>query len=126
MHIDNALCLGWRGFAFQVAKRLDTGIFIDNVVIHAKGKTQQWTQIAVQLGRVLDLLVHGRAFAHEEVETQYQGNEVEIGFNSRYLLDVIGQVDKDELLMKFKDGNSPALVEAENFDSVYVIMPVRI
>lgn len=66
------------------------------------------------------------SFAHEEVESEYQGNEVEIGFNSRYLLDVIGQVDKDQLLMKFKDGNSPALVEAENFDSVYVIMPVRI
>ena len=66
------------------------------------------------------------SFAHEELETDYKGNEIEIGFNSKYLLDVIGQVDKDELLMKFKDGNSPALVEAENFDSVFVIMPVRI
>lgn len=66
------------------------------------------------------------SYAHEEVEVQYSGEKIEIGFNSKYLLDVIGQVDKEEFVMKFKDGNSPALVEAKGFDSVYVIMPVRI
>lgn len=66
------------------------------------------------------------SFAHEELEAQYDGAKVEIGFNSRYLLDVIGQIDKEELLMKFKDGNSPALVEAADFNASYVIMPVRI
>lgn len=74
----------------------------------------------------LQINANDGSFAHEEVEVQYPGKQVEIGFNSKYLLDVIGQVDKDELLMKFKDSNSPALVEAEDFDSVFVIMPVRI
>ncbi len=66
------------------------------------------------------------SYAHEELDADYSGNKVEIGFNSRYLLDVIGQIDKEELLMKFKDGNSPALVEAKDFNAVFVIMPVRI
>ncbi len=74
----------------------------------------------------LQINANDGSFAHEEVEVKYKGAAIEIGFNSKYLLDVVGQVDKDEFFMKFKDGNSPALVEAEGFDSVYVIMPVRI
>jgi len=66
------------------------------------------------------------SFAYEELEAKYEGEKIEIGFNSRYLLDVIGQVDKEELLIKFKDGNSPALVEANDFNASFVIMPVRI
>lgn len=66
------------------------------------------------------------SYAHEEVDAKYSGDKIEIGFNSRYLLDVIGQVDKEELFIKFKDGNSPALIEAQDFNAVYVIMPVRI
>lgn len=74
----------------------------------------------------LQINANDGSYAHEEVDVKYGGDKVEIGFNSRYLLDVIGQVDKDEMLMKFKDSNSPALVEAEDFNAVYVIMPVRI
>ncbi|HLD76534.1 MAG TPA: DNA polymerase III subunit beta, partial [Rickettsiales bacterium] len=74
----------------------------------------------------LQINANDGSYAHEELEAQYQGDKIEIGFNSRYLLDVIGQVDKDELTMKFKDGNSPSLVEAVDFNAVYVIMPVRI
>ena len=66
------------------------------------------------------------SFAHEELDAVYDGDKIEIGFNSRYLLDVISQVDKEELQFKFKDGNSPALVEANDFNASFVIMPVRI
>ena len=52
--------------------------------------------------------------------------KIEAGFNSRYLMDVVGQVDGDEVLMRFRDSNSPALVEAKGMNSVFVIMPVRI
>lgn len=74
----------------------------------------------------LQINANDGSFAHEELETLYQGDKVEIGFNSRYLLDVIGQIDKEDLLLKFKDGNSPALVEAKDFNAMFVIMPVRI
>jgi DNA polymerase III sliding clamp (beta) subunit (PCNA family) len=41
-------------------------------------------------------------------------------------MDVISQIDKEELIMKFKDGFSPSLIEAKDMNSVYVIMPVRV
>jgi DNA polymerase-3 subunit beta len=66
------------------------------------------------------------SFAYEELDVVYSGEKIEAGFNSRYLLDVISQIDKEELLMRFKDGMSPALVEAKDMTSVFVIMPVRI
>ena len=66
------------------------------------------------------------SFAYEELEVNYSGVKIEAGFNSKYLLDVIGQIDKEDLIIRFKDGNSPALVEAKDMTSVFVIMPVRI
>jgi DNA polymerase-3 subunit beta len=66
------------------------------------------------------------SFAYEELDTNYTGDRIETGFNSRYLLDIIGQIDNEELLMRFKDGSSPALIEAKNMSAVFVIMPVRI
>jgi len=75
---------------------------------------------------ILQINANDGSFAHEELDASYSGDKIEIGFNSRYLLDVIGQVDKEDLLIKFKDGNSPALVEANDFNASFVIMPVRI
>jgi DNA polymerase-3 subunit beta len=66
------------------------------------------------------------SFAYEELDVNYSGEKIEAGFNSKYLLDVIGQIDKEELIMRFKDGNSPSLIEAKDMNSVFVIMPVRI
>lgn len=66
------------------------------------------------------------SFAYEELDVGYSGDKIETAFNSRYLLDIIGQIDKEELMMRFKDGNSPALIEAKDMTSVFVIMPVRV
>jgi DNA polymerase-3 subunit beta len=65
-------------------------------------------------------------FAYEEIDINYSGEKIETGFNSRYLMDVVGQSDKEELLIKFKDGNSPALVEPKDSNNLFVIMPIRV
>jgi DNA polymerase-3 subunit beta len=65
-------------------------------------------------------------FAYEEIEVEYNGDRIEAGFNSRYLLEVIGQADREELLIKFKNGNYPALVEPKGSNKLFVIMPIRI
>jgi len=75
---------------------------------------------------VLQVNTNDGSFAYEELDVNYSGQKIETGFNSRYLLDIIGQVDNEELIMKFKDSGSPVLVEAKNMNSVFVIMPVRI
>jgi DNA polymerase-3 subunit beta len=74
----------------------------------------------------LQVSTNDGSFAYEELDVNYAGERIETGFNSRYLLEIIGQIDGDEVLMRFKDGSSPALVEAKGMKAVFVIMPVRI
>ncbi|MAI89262.1 DNA polymerase III subunit beta [Ponticaulis sp.] len=63
----------------------------------------------------------------EEVEGEYGGEPMEIGFNARYLLDVFQQVDGDEILFDFNDPASPALVrDPADPASRYVLMPLRV
>ena len=63
----------------------------------------------------------------EEVEGEYAGEPMEIGFNARYLLDVFQQVDGDEILFDFNDPASPALVrDPTDPASRYVLMPLRV
>jgi len=99
---------------------------VDRVSTVASDKHRSVKMIVEADKITLQINANDGSFAHEEVGANYSGEKVEIGFNSRYLLDVIGQVDKEELIIKFKDGNSPALVEAKDFNAMFVIMPVRI
>ena len=65
--------------------------------------------------------------AEETVSVDYQGDELEIGFNVSYLLDVLGVLSGDTVKMSLSDSNSSALLEeAENSDCVYVVMPMRL
>lgn len=84
-------------------------------------------KLTVENGKMmLQVSTNDGSFAYEELDVNYSGEKIETGFNSKYLLDVIGQIDKEELLMRFKDSGSPAVVEAKDMNSVFVIMPVRI
>lgn len=65
-------------------------------------------------------------FADEEISCEYIGEKLETGFNSRYLLDVLGQVDSDTVLIKLKDGNFPSIIRGEGEEkTLFVVMPVR-
>lgn len=65
-------------------------------------------------------------FAYEEIDINYSGEKIETGFNSRYLMDIVSQSEKEEILIKFKDGNSPALIEPKDSHNLFVIMPIRV
>ncbi len=65
--------------------------------------------------------------AEEEVAVDYSGAGLEIGFNVSYLLDVLGVMTTDQVRLILSDSNSSALVqEAENDESAYVVMPMRL
>jgi len=68
----------------------------------------------------------GGLFAYEESSINYSSGQINIGFNSHYLLDVIAQIEDDELVIFLKDNNSPILIESQKMNSQFVIMPVRI
>ena len=99
---------------------------VDRVSTVATDKHRS-VKLIIENGKMsLQVNTNDGSFAYEELDVNYSGERIETGFNSRYLLDIIGQIDKEELLMRFKDGASPALIEAKDMSSVFVIMPVRI
>lgn len=65
--------------------------------------------------------------AREELEPDYDGPPVDIGFNARYLLDVLGVLAGDTVLMKLADAGSPAVFQRREGDPLLVVlMPMRV
>ena len=65
--------------------------------------------------------------AEEEVSVEYLGEDLEIGFNVSYLLDVLNVLKGDNVRLSLSDANSSALVEdTTNDNAVYVVMPMRL
>ena len=63
----------------------------------------------------------------EELEIDYQGEGLDIGFNVTYLLDVLNNTSTDEIIVHLNDSNSSALFTLPGNDSFkYVVMPMRI
>ena len=65
--------------------------------------------------------------AREELEVNYQGESVEIGFNSRYLLDITQQIEGKSARFTIADAASPTILsETDNKSALYVLMPMRV
>jgi len=65
--------------------------------------------------------------ATEELEAKYNLEKIEIGFNSRYVLDMAKQIAGETIEFRLADSASPTLVrDSEDEDAVYVIMPMRV
>jgi DNA polymerase-3 subunit beta len=65
--------------------------------------------------------------AEEELEVEYSGEDIEIGFNVNYLLDALGAVDGDDVTLSVLDGNSSCLIQQPGEDdSKFVVMPMRL
>ncbi|MGA0533940.1 DNA polymerase III subunit beta [Hansschlegelia sp. KR7-227] len=65
--------------------------------------------------------------ATEEIEVDYEAEPLDIGFNSRYLLDIAGQLEGDTALIRLADPGSPTLVQdRDGASALYVLMPMRV
>ena len=65
--------------------------------------------------------------ASESLEVIYDGEEVEIGFNSKYVLDVARQIKGNEIIIKLSDSVSPTLVyDKDDKGVLFVLMPMRV
>lgn len=65
--------------------------------------------------------------AEEELEAQYDSTPLEIGFNSRYLLDILGQVEGETARFAMADAASPTVVrDVTDAGAIYVLMPMRV
>ena len=65
--------------------------------------------------------------AAEEVPGDYGSASFEIGFNARYLLDILGQIDGDTVEVHLADAAAPTLIrENDKAPALYVLMPMRV
>ena len=65
--------------------------------------------------------------AIDELEVDYDGDALEIGFNVSYLQDVLGNLKSDDVQLEFGDPNTSALLTVPGDDGFkYVVMPMRI
>jgi DNA polymerase III subunit beta len=65
--------------------------------------------------------------AEDELEVEYQGDELEIGFNVTYLLDALAALESEQVHVTLTDANSSCLIRApENEACRYVVMPMRL
>lgn len=65
--------------------------------------------------------------AKEEIEIEYSGSDIKIGFNAKYITDILTSMDQEKVDFELNDQLSPGLVRPHN-DASYtcVIMPMRI
>lgn len=65
--------------------------------------------------------------SRDELDVVYQGDTMAIGFNYRYLLDVLSVVGGDEIRFEINDQFSPGVIRSEeDANAIFVIMPMRI
>ena len=65
--------------------------------------------------------------ATEDIITEYSGNQMEVGFNSKYILEMINNLEDDNITLSFNDTSSPVIAtEQSNPDLIYVLMPMRV
>ena len=85
-------------------------------------------KLSLSAGRlVLSVTNPDSGSATEELEVGYDADPLDIGFNSRYLLDIAAQLDGEIAVLKLADPGSPTLlVEKEDKGALYVLMPMRV
>jgi DNA polymerase-3 subunit beta len=65
--------------------------------------------------------------ATEEIEVEYEADPLDIGFNSRYLLDIAAQIEGEVAVLKLADPGSPTLIQdKDSKGALYVLMPMRV
>jgi DNA polymerase-3 subunit beta len=65
--------------------------------------------------------------AKEELDIKYKGPDLKIGFNARYIEDVLKNIDQEEVEFELNDQLSPGILKAyKKEDYLNVIMPMRI
>lgn len=100
---------------------------VDRVSSISLDKTRA-VKLAIEADRLMLTVTNPESgSAVEELSVDYQAEPLEIGFNSRYLLDIMGEIDGEEARFSMADPGAPMVVEdQEDANAVYVLMPMRV
>lgn len=64
--------------------------------------------------------------ADEEIEITKKGKDIRFAFNSKYIIDFLGVVDDDEIVIEYTEELNPSLFHTDNPDYKYVLMPIKV
>jgi DNA polymerase-3 subunit beta len=110
--------------------RIDPRAFeegVDRVATIASEKTRA-VKMSLERDKVtLSVSSPENGTAAEELAGDYGSDSLEIGFNARYLLDILGQIEGDACEMHLADPAAPTLLrENDKAPALYVLMPMRV
>ncbi|GAA4030892.1 DNA polymerase III subunit beta [Sphingomonas rosea] len=110
--------------------KLDPATFkagVDRVATIASEKTRA-VKISLDRDRVtLSVTSPENGLATEELAADYSADGMEIGFNARYLLDILSEIDGDTVEVHLADAAAPTLLrENDKSSALYVLMPMRV
>jgi DNA polymerase-3 subunit beta len=100
---------------------------VDRVSTIASEKTRA-VKISVDRDKeTLSVTSPENGLATEELPANYAAEGIEIGFNARYLLDILGEIDGDTVEVHLADAAAPTLLrENDKSNALYVLMPMRV
>ena len=112
----------------QKKLELDLKLFLDSVDRVASVSLDKKDGVKFNLSKdILNLSVNNTnsGDGKESLSVSFD-HDLEISFNSRYLMDVASQLDGEKIEIYFNDTGSPALIkDPGDFDSIYVVMPMK-
>ncbi len=100
---------------------------VDRVSTIASEKTRA-VKMSVERDKItLSVTSPENGLATEEIPADYGSEGLEIGFNARYLLDILGEIDGDTVEVHLADAAAPTLLrENDKSNALYVLMPMRV
>lgn len=100
---------------------------VDRVSILSHEKTRSVRFNAIENALALSANNPDQENASEEVKADYAGENLEVGFNAKYLADIGSQMSGDDVTFSFKDATAPVLVKDPSDPSTtFVVMPMRV
>ena len=85
------------------------------IVVNIKNDNNMYLKVDTLMGSM-----------NEEIEIDKTGDEIIIGFNPRFLMDVMRVIDDEDINMYMRDSKSPCIIRDDSESYVYVILPVNI
>ncbi|TGX52599.1 DNA polymerase III subunit beta [Sphingomonas gei] len=110
--------------------KIDPKSFMQGVDRVSTIATEKTRAVKMALDRdkiILSVTSPENGAAAEEVPGEYAALPFEIGFNSRYLMDILAQIEGDLVEVHLADAAAPTLIrENDSSPALYVLMPMRV
>lgn len=100
---------------------------VDRVATIASEKTRA-VKMSLEKDKVtLSVTSPENGTAAEEMAADYKSEGFDLGFNARYLMDILGQIEGDTVELHLADAGGPTLIrENDKASALYVLMPMRV